>query len=237
MGVFRDAMSDVLERVDQKLLGQLVAAVSVDVEALRRRLRESGRPFCDPEAPRPNLREVDLTAQHVVRQSRVRLGLFGGMASLAGALSVPPEVAATGVAALRLAQRLAVVYGFDPDTDRGEMAVFRALAAGFEVELPERGTVGMRLSDVPRLARQRMRRPDLQSAGGALTSAVVRRSATMIGRRVTRFVPVVFSAFSAVAARDRMDAIGHRMMEVLRQLAEAPELDPDDIEDAVELAE
>ncbi|TNE91855.1 MAG: hypothetical protein EP330_03910 [Deltaproteobacteria bacterium] len=235
MASLRDIFSDLVDRADQRLIGQLVASVSVDAESTRVQLRQSGRPFLDPEAAeRPSLAEVEHTALHVIRQSRVRVGAFGGMASLAGALSVPPEVAATGVAGLRLAQRLAVIYGFDPDSDRGEMAVFQALAAGFDVNLPERGTVGVRVRDLPSLLVENVD-SDVQSAGGSLATAVAKQSALLVGRRITRLVPVVFSGWSAFAARDRMDEIGRRMLVVLRRLAEAPAVGGD-VEDAIEVA-
>ncbi|MCO4743829.1 MAG: hypothetical protein KC912_03510 [Proteobacteria bacterium] len=235
MASIRDLFGAWASRADKRLVGQLVAAVSVDAPSMRTRLRGASRPFLDVDgSERPSLAEVEMTALHVVRQSRVRVGAFGGMVSLAGALSVPPEVLATGVAALRLAQRLAVVYGFDPDTDRGEMAVFQALAAGFEVRLPARGTVGVRVSDLPRVMLDTVD-TDVQSAGGSLATSVVKQSALLVGRRVTRLVPVVFSGWAAVAARDRMDDIGRRMLVVFRRLAEAPAVDGD-VEDAIEVA-
>lgn len=234
MALVRDIVAGIVDRADQRLVGQVVAAVSVDTIALRERLRSSNRPFLDPEArERPSLAEVEYTAMHLVKQSRVRVGAFGGVASLGGLVSVPPEAAATGVAGLRLAQRLAVVYGFDPETDRGEMAVLRALSAGFEVPLLERGPMGIRVRELPGLI-VGQHTLDSRNAGGALATAVARRSALLVGRRLTRLVPVLFSGWSAIAARDRMNDIGRRMVVVLRQLAEAPEI-RGQIEDAVEV--
>ena len=235
MSIIRDIASSWLARADQRLVGEVVAAVSVNTDEMRQRLRQARRPFLDPaETGRPSWAEVEQTSEFVIRQARVKVGALGGMASLAGLLSVPPEVVATAVAGLRLAQRLAIIHGFDPDTDRGEMAVFRALAAGFEVTLPERGAMAVRVSDLPGLVVSRGA-PDPSSAGGALVASVARQSASLIGRRVTRLVPVVFSGWSAVAARDRMDDIGRRMVAVLRRLAEAPEVGTN-FEDAVEVA-
>lgn len=235
MALPRDIVSHLVDQADKRLVGQVVSAVSVETAATRDRLRFSGRPFLDPKCEvRPTLAEVEHTALHVVRQARVRVGAFGGVASLGGLVSVPPEVLATGVAGLRLAQRLAIVYGFDPETDRGEMAVLRALAAGFEVHLPEGGAMKVRVREVPALLLGQVAL-DSTNAGGALATAVARRSALLVGRRITRLVPVLFSGWSAIAARDRMDAIGRRMVVVLRQLADAPEIEGH-IEDAVEVS-
>lgn len=235
MATIRDVASEALGRVDASLLAGLYTSVSVSPRRVRRSLRVSGRPFLDPDAvERPSLVQVDHTARWVVEQSGFRLGMFGGVAGTAGAASVPPEVVATTIAGLRLAQRLAIVYGFDPHTDRGEMAVWRALAGGFEVELPGDGPVSMRVSDLPG-ALVRGRGP--RSASEALATAVVRESASMVGRRLARWLPVplLSSGLSATAARDRMREIGERMRLVLRRLAEAPAADPDRVEDAVEL--
>ena len=181
MGSIRDLFSDWANRADQRLVGQVMAAVSADAETTTERLRRSGRPFLDPATEeKPSLAEVEITALHIVRQSRVRVGALVAWPRLRGALSVPPEVLATGIAALRLSQRLAVVYGFDPDTDRGEMAVFQALAAGFEVNLPERGTVGLRVSALPRLLLASVD-TDTTSAGGALATSVVKQSVLLVG--------------------------------------------------------
>ena len=52
---------------------------------------------------------------------------------------VPPEAALSIVLVIRMIQRLCVVYGFDPETDRGEAALTRTLAAVWNVTLPEGG--------------------------------------------------------------------------------------------------
>lgn len=222
-------------RVDARLPAALHAAVSVDAGRVRRWLRAADRPFVDPEGGEvPGPAELERTARWVIQQKQAKLALVGGLAGLAGAVSVPPETLADTVGLLRLAQRLAVVYGFDPATDRGTMAVWRALSAGFELDLPGEGPVGLRASEMPGVlvngARSRY-------TGGALATAMVRETAWRIGRRLSRLVPLPFlsSGLSAARAHGRTDEIGQRMAATLQRLSEAPPVDPDRIEDAIEV--
>ena len=152
MSVVRDIASELAGWLDERLVQGVYASVSVPVEKERARLRRTGRPFYDPVlGVQPDRSEVDRTARLVVRQSVFQATALGSFAGLGGAASVPPEVAATLVAIVRLAQRLGVVYGFDPESDRGRMAMWQALSAGLDVELPSSGPLGMRMSDLPRV--------------------------------------------------------------------------------------
>ena len=126
--------------------------LSVNTRVYRTRLRTARRSFCDPNVPdTPKLGEVDKTAAWVSEQVGLQTGIRSGIASLAGAVSIPPEVLLTLVTYVRLAQKLTIVYGFDPHSDTGQMVMWRALAAGLETELPEQGPLGMRLRDLTRL--------------------------------------------------------------------------------------
>lgn len=227
MAGFRDVVADLAERMDRRLPAGFYAAVSVPTEGVRARLRRDRRAFIDPDAAAvPPMHEVDATAERVIRQASFGSASLGGIASIAGAASVPPEALAQTIAVLRLAQRLAIVYGFDPDTERGRIAVRRALAAGLELDLPDEGPLEVRMSDLPRLLAPR----DARSAGLTLARSAVRSTTYMLARRVSRLVPFVSPAFSAVAARRRVQEVGLRMRELLRRLAEVP--DAGAIEDA-----
>ncbi len=228
MGAFRDFLAQVLDRLDRKLPSSLYAAVSVPASRARAQFRAAGRPFLDPEAEAPSLADVDDTARRVIDQAVARAAGIGGMAAMGGVASVPPEAVAQAVTVLRLAQRLAVVYGFDPDTDRGQAAVWGALAAGMEVELPEQGPLEVRLRDLPGLA------ASAESASGDLTRAVAARAAWMVAGRISRFVPLVAPGLSAVAIRKNMLGTGARMQALLRRMAEYPPA-VTDVEEASEV--
>lgn len=209
-------LRELLERADADVVAGLYHAVSIDPDRVRRQLRTAGRPYADPAGPSPSLGELDATARWVVSQARFKTSALGGFAGLAGAASVPPEIAAQGIALVRLAQRLAVVYGFDARTDRGRTALWRALASGLEIPLPD-GPIALRTSDLPALLVPRV---VPRSVGTALAHAVVFESVRYVSGRFGRFFPLISSAFSARDARQRTEEIGERMIEVLRRLSE-----------------
>lgn len=225
---------EALERADDSLLAGSYRALSVSTARVRSQLRAAHRPFVDPQRPDvPPLPDLDATAAWVIAQASAQAAAIGGVAGMVGAASVPSETATTVLGVIRLAQRLAVVYGFDPDTDRGQMALWRALAAGFQVELPDRGPVGMRVRDLPAILLLRKVAP--RDVGGALASSVVRRALRMVVGRTTRLLPVLSSRPAAVDAAKRTAELGERMQAVLRQLAEVPLAAIPLVEEAVEL--
>ncbi|MEZ4316506.1 MAG: hypothetical protein R3F61_03350 [Myxococcota bacterium] len=207
---------ELLSRADGDLMAGGYHAISVDPERVRRQLRTSGRPYVEPGGHAPSLDELDSTARWVIDQARFKTTALSGFAGLAGAPSVPPEIAARGVGIVRLAQRLSVVYGFDPGTDRGRTALWRALAAGLEVDLPE-GPVEMRVSDVPTLLSPTLHP---RSVGVVLAQALVYKSVLYVAGRFGRFVPLVSSGVAAAEAHRRTDQVGERMIAVLRRLSE-----------------
>ncbi|MEQ1564017.1 MAG: hypothetical protein ABMA64_00140 [Myxococcota bacterium] len=227
-------VADLLERADRTLVAGWYSAVSVDAERVRAWLRAHRLPFVDPTHPTAaSLVDVDQTANKLVSRSASMLSALGGAAGLAGAATVPPEWVATNVAALRLAQRLCVVYGFDPATDRGQMALCRALASGYDVELPESGPVSLRLSDLPRL----FRTPRSSDVSGRLVRAMATGSMWWVVGRVTRFVPVLSASSHAIDARRQVESAGAKMKAVLRRLSDAPTVGVGELEDASELTE
>lgn len=224
-------LRELLARADADLAAGGYRVVSVDPERVRRQLRTAGRPFLDPAGPVPPLQDLDATARWLLGQTRFNSSALGGFAGLAGLVSVPPEIAAQAIGLVRLAQRLAVVYGFDPDTDRGRTALWRALAAGLEVDLPD-GPVATRASDLPRVLGASV---TPTSVGTALTVAVAHESARFVAGRFGRFLPLVSSLFAARDARRRTSEVGGRMIDVLSRLSEPGALP--DVHDALEIRE
>lgn len=220
-------LEDFFEQLDLDAADRLYRRVSVDPRRFSRTLRTAGRIWAR-DGQRPALEDVRHTARWVVSQSAFRTGALGGFAGLTGAASIPAEVGLRGVATLRLAQRLLLVYGFDPSQDRGRTALWRVLAAGMEVPLPEHGPVGMRASSVPRALTRGGR-----DVGATLTRALFQRTAQSVMRRLTRLVPLASVASNARAASSRTEAVGERMIQVLDRLYE-PDL-PDDVEEAREI--
>ncbi|MEQ1505630.1 MAG: hypothetical protein ABMB14_25580 [Myxococcota bacterium] len=227
-------VSDVLERADRTLVAGWYHAVSASPERIRAWLRLRGLPFVDPAASdSPALAEVDRTAELVIARSSTMIGAIGGAAGLGGAATIPSEWLATTIAVLRLAQRLCVVYGFDPETDRGEMALCRALAAAYGVQVPDTAPARMRIRDLPGLLRS-----DGQPREGVssrLARAMAKSTAWWVAGKLTRLVPVLSASSHAIDARLNVDETGRRMQLVLRRLAELPPALGGPVEDAVEV--
>jgi hypothetical protein len=227
-------VSDVVDRADAALVAGWYHAVSIDPERFRAFLRFRRLPFIENQqmAHMPSLAEVDTTAEIVIERAGRVLGVVGGAAGLGGAATVPPEFVATVVAGLRLAQRLCVVYGFDPASDRGQMALCRALAAAYGVELPPTGPMRMRLRDLPGLLFPGGA-PSRAGLGSKLARAVAKNSAWWVAGRLSRLVPLVSASSHAWDNQRKVDETGQKMMKVLRRLAELPPDGP--VEDAQEL--
>jgi hypothetical protein len=217
--IVAEAVRGAAHRLDADTVRTLYAAVSVPVDVERDRLRRAGRPFLDPARPEaPEAAVVRATAERLVEQATFRATALGGAAGLGGVGTLPPEVVATLVAIVRLGQRLAIVYGFDPDTDRGQVALRQALSAGLEVELPPAGLLGLRVTDLPRALAPRVAGLVTVDMAGAL----LRRTARLVVGRVGRFIPGVSVGVGAIAGRHRMRAVGHRMLDALERQAELP---------------
>lgn len=222
-----------IEGADRRVLGGLVRRVGVDTARERARLRRRGWPFLDPEATGepPRRADVDRTAERVVEQAGAGQATLGTVAGLGGLVSIPAEIGAQVVASLRLAQRLALVYGFDPHDDRGRMAVSQALAAGLEITLPERGLVELRTRDLPAVLAGAS--PGQERMAATLARGAVVRATRAVAGRASRLVPVVASAAAAWGQHDALRDAGGRMAARLRRLAEAPA--PRDVVDVQEL--
>jgi hypothetical protein len=230
MSQFSKIASQLFEHGDRRVAEILFAAVSISPQKLRARLRSQGLVYYDPARPdQATIHELDDTARRVIKLAKDNATAMGGIAGIAGALSVPPEIAAHLITIIRLAQKLAVVYGFDLDNDRGKMAFWRALAAAFETEYPDHGPMEISIKEMLLGARS------ARSVSSTLGQAMVRRSARLVNSRIYRLLPLVYSGGAALAARRRVLEAGQRMQTTYRQLAEFPPTQSPDIEDAIEV--
>ncbi len=219
MALLPPALADVVDRADRGLAGGGYDSVSVRTVDVRRALDAAKWPYIHPERAAPQIGDVEHTAQRLIAAAKRRSAILALASGLAGVWSVPPEVAVATVATLRLAQRLAITFGFDPETDRGRIILFRALAEALDVQLPERGPEGVRVSDLPALALPNVR-PD--NIALWLARAMVIKSMWSVAGRITRFVPVVASGYGAWSARNRTQLLGSRMIGAYRRAAEVP---------------
>jgi len=223
------------QTVDERLLSLLIDRMSVPTRRTLAWLRGRRLPFHDPRRPAgeptPSRAAVDLTADRVIARYATQASVLGLAAGMGGMASIPPEVLASAVGSYRLAQRLCVVYGFDPETDRGQMALWRALAHAYGLDLPESGLVSMRATQLPGLL-VGQRAGEGRSVSGTLTRAALRSTAWRVAGRISRFIPVLAAVGQSNRERRQFRELGAEMKQVLRRLAE-PSARPDDIEDAI----
>lgn len=217
MSVLGEWLVDAWERMDTRLPAGLYVAVSVPTDRFREDLRRRRKPFVDPDADVPAGPEVDFTARWVIAQTGLTSASVAGLASTVGALSVPPEAVAQTLAVVRLAQRLAIVYGFDPETERGALVVWRAVAQALGLQLPEQGPADVRVKDLPALFLPR----SVSSAGLYVARATLKTSLTFLAKRLGRLVPVPFitPGISAYQAHRRHQEMGEQMLACFREAA------------------
>ncbi len=208
-------IENVGDRLDEDLLPALYAAVSLPTEAIRRELDERELIWYEPGAGRaPSLEELDLSAERLIDTSRRRAGALGGVGALAGALAVPPEVLASLVHSLRLAQRLAVVYGFDPESERGRVLLWRALAAANGIELPDQGSLDLKVKDLPAAIASQV--PRGKNAAAWVTRRMVRRTTGQLTRRITRLIPGLGAGVAVWRSSRSQEDQGRKMQAIYR---------------------
>lgn len=221
-------------RLDEELLPNLYARVGLSAADVRAELTDQGLPFFDPVTGRtPTPGELDAAADEVIRRA-IRTATVGGAAAgFAGALALPPEMIAALTQTLRLGQRLAVVYGHDPDTDRGRLLLWRAVAAAWQIKLPTQSAIDTRLSGLPQMLSAQL--AELRADVPALSRTLAVRAAVTLGRRTLKMLPGLGAGLSALDARRRMQGQGQRMLPVFRRAHEGVPAIEGPIEDAVEV--
>lgn len=218
--LWQELASRAADRLDVGMIPAVYAAASVPTPDIRAELRAAGLAFLDHEAGlEPAMAELDAAAAATVAIARRQATALGVASGVMGAAGVPPEVVGHLVQVLRLGQRLAVIYGFDPETDAGRVVLWRAMAAAFGIELPSGRQEAVRLRDLPDLLRAQL--PAAQEAGLWAGRQVATRAAASVARRVSRLVPGLSTGFAAWSARRRMREVGDRMIAVFRGASEA----------------
>ena len=209
-----------LDRIDADLLTAIYGAASLSPMEIRAAFERDDIPYLDPATGRlPPLPDVEAAAERVIRQSRNRATTMGAVAGLAGPIALPPEVLAGIVHTLRLAQRLAVLFGFDTETEAGRIVMLRALAAVYGIDLPAEGQVGVRLRDLPVLLQRQL--PDSPQARAWVARQMIQRGRELVLRRIARVVPGLSTGLSAWAANQRTEEAGRAMLAVYRRASDS----------------
>lgn len=213
----QDLFQGLADRLDDGLLPALYEAASLSPDQVRRQLQDRGLAYADARAgqhPRPA--ELEESARRLIRGSARFASLRGAVGAFGGMGSLPPETVAALVQTLRLAQRLAVVYGHDLETDAGRLILTRALGAAWEIELAAQGTWSMQVRQLPKVLAER-----LAAAGGTdpqrVALMVGRQAGSLLGRRIAGLIPGLGTTLGALSARRALLAQGGRMAEVFRR--------------------
>ncbi|MBN2797674.1 MAG: EcsC family protein [Deltaproteobacteria bacterium] len=221
--------TDLFATLDDQALVRIFASISVSPARELARWDRQRLPHAGQRGVSRG--ELDLHARRLIHDAARKAALAGAVGGLGGLAMVPQEVLAFLITLTRLAQRLALVYGLDPDSEAGHLAVLRALAAGLEIEAPERGIQAVKLSDLPALVVGQVRD---HAADVELGKLVLRRATRMVTSRLIRLVPLLSSAVGAVSMTRQVEVIGERMRGVLGRLGQ-PVTPGGGIEEAVVL--
>jgi len=226
--------SDLAARLDTELPERISGSLGVDPAEFQADLRAAGLSFADPARTEAvDAASLQATAEKLIRRATRRAmvtGAIGGMAGLAG---VPPEIAWRLVQLLRLAQQLSVVYGHDPSTDKGRLLVQRALAASFDVQLPDQQSVGLKVSDLPAVLRDAV--PTAHQGGSWLARAAVRQTVRSVTRPIARSIPGLGAGPGAWLARRAMQEQAEQIHGVFLRAWEGPRWSGTEIIEAVEV--
>jgi len=235
VGTLKDLFGEMQDRLDEDVLPALFAAVSVETDQIRAELQAAELPYTDPETQTwPTLRELDAAAQGLIDRAISRSTVTGAVSGAAGAAGVPPEVVASMLQDIRLAQRLSVLYGIDPATERGRVLLWRALGAAWQVPVPDQGSLELRMRDLPSAFGSQLPAPD--QAAAWMTRHIVRRAMRQATRRFWRWIPGVATGLSAVAGRKRARAHGERIRDLYRRAWTGEPLDLGHAVDVEELS-
>jgi hypothetical protein len=219
-------------RVDEDLPPAFIKRISVALDDYQLSLRQAGLLYDVPNSShRPSAADLDRSATHAISESVRSAGMIGAAGGLAGALSLPPEALARVIQSFRLAQRLVIIYGHDPLSDRGGMLVRRALSAAWEFELPPQANIDIKLSDIGGVIRAGL--PAAHDGPAWMARTLAKTATAAVGRRFSRWIPGLGVGMGLIEGRRLARAQGGRMHHTFRVQWRGPQ--PTGVEDAIEI--
>lgn len=235
--VIRQILHNLGERVDMDLLPSLYQASTLSTAQIQREFMRTQTRWHDPsQGMNPDAVELQLAAHAVIgRCTRVAM-IRGALGGSLGALAIPPEIAASLVQTLRMAQRLAVLYGFDPETARGQLLLSRALEVTYNLKLPTQRAMGVRMRDLRQVSTQQL--PDVQRTTAWVARTVSWQMTRRIGGRIGRVLPGFGMGIGAWDARRLMKRHGQIMLQVYAHAWDGDlAVSPTNISEALEIRE
>ena len=214
MSVWDDLKDSADARLETDLLPAIYAAASLETEEVRQDLRDAGVPYVDLDH-HPSVEELGIAADALIELARRDATAIGAAGGAAGAIGVPPEALASVIHVLRLAQRLCVLYGHDPERGPGYVVMCKTVAAAWQIELPEEMEV--RVKDLPSTAAAQL--PESKELASWIARKVATRAVWSVLGKGIRWIPGMATGISAYAANRRMKRQGRRMKALLQELA------------------
>ena len=225
---------DLADRLDTVVPARLSGSLGIEPSAFRAELMDKGLAFHDPATGNlPQQQALERTAQKLIKKASRQAILSGAIGGMAGMAGVAPEIAWRLVQLLRLTQRLAIVYGIDPSTQKGELLIKKALAAGFEVDLPNQQGVGLRISNLPSVLRDVT--PNMHQGASWLAQVAVRQTTSAVIKPIGRFVPGLAAGPAAWRARRSLQEQADRIHQVIRRAGDGPRWPSYDSIEAIEV--
>jgi hypothetical protein len=233
--IINQILSNLAERLDEDLLPSVYQACSLSTEQIGRELQRDGlRRYNLDTGTLPAAEELSAAAATLISRAVRTATLRGAIGGAGGAAAIPPEIAASMVQTLRLSQRLAVLYGFDLESDRGRLILSRALEAAFGLELPAQRALGVRVSDLPQVARQQV--PDIQRTTAWVARTISWQLARRVGGRLSRVLPGIGAGVGAWDAQRLIRRQGKKMCTVYERAWDGDLLSAmEDVVDAEEI--
>jgi hypothetical protein len=204
------------DRVDEGLPPAVFRSFSVRLDEYRFELSSNGLCWVgQADSAAVDAQALDASAKAAIEASMRSAGIVGAAGSMAGLFGVPPEAAARVIQSTRLAQRLSIIYGHDPTSDRGALHVRRALAAAWEFDLPPLLSGDLRLTDLPEVFRANARSGKI--GPGQIARTLTTTALSKATKRVSRLIPGLGVALGLVASRKSAQQQGETMHALLRR--------------------
>ena len=200
----------VFDTIDEGILQRLYQVSSVQPEAVLADLRAAGHDAESIEQVLDLPTEVlDALADRYILTAKRKAAIGGASMGLGGWLGLAPGLSQMLVLVLRLGQRISLVYGFDYRSERGELELWKALAAAVGASLRWEGTE----------AELMKRLPAVVTGSGSLTNpllmqalrAVIGRITLTSSRQVSRWLPLVGGGTGMIFNYLEVDRIGRRL--------------------------
>jgi hypothetical protein len=209
----QQAFLNLRERIDEDLVAALYERASLRTEDIIEELDARRLTREDPHSlERPDSQQLQQSTAAVIRQAGRRATVRGAVTGAAGLLAIPPEMMAAMIQILHLSQRLSVIWGHDPDTDRGRMLLVRSFATAFKLALPDQGQLGVRVRDLGRIAGRQV--PDRRHTSLLVGLSLARHSLGRLGTGVARAIPGIGAIAGGFEARRVLHQAGIQMAPV-----------------------